>query len=67
MNKLKTHKILLCLALVLMLVFGIILIVEYTSASSPDTKGGWIGLAAMALAVISQLIVIRDLKKRKNP
>lgn len=63
MSNLKTHKHILLLALIMMLVFGIILIVDYTSGVFLDHKWGWIGLASMALAAMSQLMVISDIKK----
>ena len=64
MDKLKAHKLLLGCSLVLMVVFGIILICDYVSKSSPK-PWGWVGMAAMALAAVSQLMVIRDIKKHE--
>ena len=66
MSNLKTHKHILLLALIMMLVFGIILIVDYTSGVFLDHKWGWIGLASMALAAMSQLMVISDIKRREG-
>lgn len=39
MDKLKAHKLLLGCSLVLMVVFGIILICDYVSKSSPEPWG----------------------------
>lgn len=66
MNKLKTHRIILYLALLMMLVFAIILIVNYISGNAAGVKVGWIGEAAMCLATISQMLVIVDIKKREG-
>ena len=63
MNQLKTFKILLCLALILMLVFGIIIIVDYTSTGTTD---GWSGFGAMALTSIAMFLMIRDFKKKER-
>ena len=63
MYNLKTYKLLLWLALIVMLVFGIIIILDYTSKGSTD---GWSGFAAMALVAILMLIRIRDIKKKKR-
>ena len=65
MDKLKTHKLLFWCSLVLMVVFGIILIHDYTTKTSLDPITGWLGLAAMALTAISQFKMIRDIKKDK--
>ena len=62
MNQLKTFKILLCLALVLMLVFGIIIIVDYTSTGRPAL---WSGLGAMLLTAIVAFLKVRDFKKKE--
>lgn len=51
------------LALIVMLVFGMIIILDYTSKGSTD---GWSGFAAMALVAILMLIMIRDIKKKKR-
>ena len=64
MDKLKTHKCLFWLALALMMVFGIFLIYDYFTKSSLD-PWGWVGMAAMALTVVSQFMIIRDIKKRQ--
>lgn len=64
MDRLKTHKLLLCAALVIMLVWGIILLADYKSGKTFDSNGWWTGLAAMALAALSQVAVIIDIKKR---
>lgn len=65
MDKLKTHRLLFWCALVLMVAFGIILILDYTSKTSLDPLTGWLGLAAMALSALSQYQMIRDIKKQK--
>ena len=65
MDKLKTHKLLFWCSLVLMVVFGIILIHDYTTKTSLDPLTGWMGLAAMALTAMSQYKMIKDIKKRK--
>ena len=65
MEKLKTHKLLFWCSLVLMVAFGIILIHDYTTKTSLDPLTGWLGLAAMALAAISQYELIKDIKKHK--
>ncbi len=66
MSNLKTHKLILRLALIMMLVFGIILIVDYTSGIFLDHKWGWIGLASMALVAMSQWMTISDIKRREG-
>ena len=65
MDKLKTRKLLFWCALALMVAFGIILIFDYTTKTSLDPLTGWLGLAAMALAAISQYELIKDIKKHK--
>ena len=65
MDKLKTHRLLLWCALVLMVAFGVILIHDYTPETSSDALTGWMGLAAMALTAMSQYKMIKDIKKRK--
>ncbi len=64
MDRLKTHKLILCAALVMMLVCGIILLADYKSGKTFDSNGWWMGLAAMALIALSQVTVIIDIKKR---
>jgi|GEM_PF-5139722 len=63
MNKLKAYKTILCLALIIMLVFGIIIIVDYTSMGTTD---GWPGFGAMALTSIVMFLMIRDCKKKER-
>ena len=48
----------------MMLVFWIILIVDYASGRSTDPIGAWVPFVAMALGAISQLLIIRDIKKK---
>ncbi len=64
MNNLKTHIIILCIALIMMLVSGIMLIVGYKSGKATEPKGIWILFAVMELVAISQLLIIRDIKKK---
>ena len=46
-----------------MLVFGIIIIVDYTSMGTTD---GWPGFGAMALTSIVMFLMIRDCKKKER-
>lgn len=64
MDKLKTYKLLFWCSLVLMVSFIIIQICDYITKHSID-PGGWVGMAAMAIAVSSQLKMIKDIKKDK--
>lgn len=50
----------------MMLVFAIILIVNYISGNATGIKVGWIGEAAMCLATISQMLMIVDIKRREG-
>ena len=63
MNKLKAYKIVFCLALIMMLVLGIIIIVDYTSTGTTD---GWSGFGAMALTSIAMFLMIRGCKKKER-
>lgn len=65
MYSIKTHRIILYSALVVMLAFGIINLLDYFSKGTTDPNG-WIGFAAMALLAIAHLIQIRKLKKHKG-
>ena len=62
MYKLKTYKLLLYLALAMMVVFVIIIIVDYVTKGSTD--GGWSGLASMTIVALIMLSNIRDIKKK---
>ena len=61
----KTHRIILYSALVVMLVFGIINLLEYKSKGTTDPND-WVGFAAMAILVVLELTQIRKLKKNKG-
>lgn len=63
MNKLRTYKILLCLTLIMMLVFGLIIIVDYSSTGTSD---GWSGFTAMGLGSIAEFLMIKDCKKKER-
>lgn len=63
MNILNAYKIVLCLALIMMLVFGIIIIVDYTSTGTTDR---WSGFGAMALTSIAMFLMIRGCKKKER-
>lgn len=65
MYSIKTHRIILYSALVVMLVFGIINLLEYKSKGTTDPND-WIGFAAMAILVVLELTQIRKLKKNKG-
>ena len=64
MYAIKTHRIILYSALVVMLAFGIINLLEYKSKGTTDPND-WIGFAAMAILVVLELMQIRNLKKHK--
>ena len=61
----KTHRIILYSALVVMLVFGITNLLEYKSKGTTDPND-WVGFAAMAILVVLELTQIRKLKKNKG-
>lgn len=65
MYTIKTHRIILYSALVVMLAFGIINLLEYKSKGTTDPND-WIGFATMALLVVLELTQIRKLKKHKG-
>ena len=65
MYTIKTHRILFYSALVVMLAFGIINLLEYKAKGTTDSNG-WIGFAAMAILSVLELTQIRKLKKNKG-
>lgn len=65
MYTIKTHRIILYGALVVMLAFGIINLLEYKSKGTTDPND-WIGFAAMAILALAHLMQIRKLKKNKG-
>ena len=65
MYSIKTHRIILYSALVVMLAFGIINLLEYKSKGTTDPND-WIGFAAMAILVVLELTQIRKQKKNKG-
>jgi len=65
MYSIKTHRIILYSALVVMLAFGIINLLEYKSKGTTNPND-WIGFAAMAILVVLELTQIRKLKKHKG-
>lgn len=65
MYTIKTHRIILYSALVVMLAFGIINLLEYKSKGTTDPND-WIGFAAMAILALAHLMQIRKLKKHKG-
>lgn len=65
MYSIKTHRIILYSALVVMLVLGIINLLEYKSKGTTNPND-WIGFAAMAILVVLELTQIRKLKKNNG-
>lgn len=65
MYTIKTHRIILYSALVVMLAFGIINLLEFKSKGTTNPND-WIGFAAMAILVVLELTQIRKLKKHKG-
>jgi succinate-acetate transporter protein len=62
MNKLKAHRVLLILSIVLAIVFAVLIIVD-DGDNVLGIIGGWTGLAAQVLLAISQILEIRRIKK----
>lgn len=65
MATIKTHRSFFLASVALALVFAVLLLLHYTAGIDFPPKLGWPLTAIMAALALAQLMIIRDLKKKK--